>query len=93
MKIISTKLKNLKIIKGTKYSDNRGFFRELCKNKLFPKTVYPFWFISKSRKNVLRGMHLQSKNTQEKIVSVVKGRILDVVIDLRKKSKKGNNSH
>ena len=87
MKIIPTKLMNLKIIKGVKYSDNRGFFRELYKKKLFPKTVYPFWFISKSKKNVLRGMHLQSKNAQEKIVSVMKGKILDVVIDLRKKSK------
>jgi dTDP-4-dehydrorhamnose 3,5-epimerase len=43
--------------------------------------------MSKSKKNVLRGLHLQKKNQQEKFVSVVKGKIFDVVLDLRKKSK------
>mgnify|MGYP003325922707 FL=1 len=43
--------------------------------------------MSKSKKNVLRGMHLQTKNTQEKFISVIKGKIMDVVIDCRKKSK------
>ena len=42
--------------------------------------------MSKSKKNVLRGMHLQTKNQQEKFISVVKGKILDVVVDLRIKS-------
>ena len=39
------------------------------------------------KKNVLRGLHLQTKNSQEKFVSVLKGKILDVVIDLRRNSK------
>ena len=43
--------------------------------------------MSKSKKNVLRGLHLQKKNQQEKFVSVVKGKVFDVVLDLRKKSK------
>ena len=43
--------------------------------------------MSKSKKNVLRGLHLQTKNSQEKFVSVIKGKILDVIVDLRKKSK------
>ena len=43
--------------------------------------------MSKSKKNVLRGMHLQTKNQQEKFITVVKGKILDVVVDLRIKSK------
>ena len=43
--------------------------------------------VSKSKKNVIRGLHFQSKKTQDKFISVVKGRILDVVVDLRKKSK------
>ena len=46
-----------------------------------------FWCMSKSKKNVLRGLHLQTKNSQEKFVSVIKGKILDVIVDLRKKSK------
>ena len=43
--------------------------------------------MSFSKKNVIRGMHLQTKNSQGKFVSVIKGKILDVVIDLRKNSK------
>ena len=40
-----------------------------------------------SKKNVLRGLHLQSKKSQAKLITVVQGKILDVVVDLRKKSK------
>jgi len=39
------------------------------------------------KKNVIRGLHLQTKHSQEKYVSVLKGAIIDVVVDLRKKSK------
>ena len=41
----------------------------------------------KIKKNVLRGLHLQKKKSQAKFVSVLRGKILDVVVDLRKKSK------
>ena len=43
--------------------------------------------MSYSKKNVLRGLHLQAKNSQAKFVTVVKGKIFDVAVDLRKKSK------
>ena len=43
--------------------------------------------MSFSKKNVIRGMHLQTKNSQGKFVSVIKGKIFDVIIDLRKNSK------
>ena len=43
--------------------------------------------MSKSKKNVLRGLHMQTIYQQDKFVSVIKGKIFDVVIDLRKKSK------
>ena len=43
--------------------------------------------MSKSKKNVLRGLHMQTKYQQDKFVSVVRGKIFDVVVDLRKKSK------
>ena len=43
--------------------------------------------MSKSRKNVIRGLHMQKKIQQDKFISVVKGRIFDVVLDLRKKSR------
>ena len=87
MKILNTKFNGLKIIGGIKFVDSRGYFREIFLKKLFKKNKFIFWCMSKSKKNVLRGMHLQTKKSQTKIVSVVKGKILDVVIDCRPKSK------
>ena len=87
MKLVKTKFKDLIIFEGIQYKDNRGFFRELMKQKYFLKKKMIFWCMSKSKKNVLRGMHLQTKNQQEKFITVVKGKILDVVVDLRIKSK------
>lgn len=87
MKIIKTNLNGLKIIKDKRYTDKRGYFREIFKKKFFNKKKFIFWCMSNSKKNVLRGMHLQKINAQEKFISVIKGSILDVVIDLRKKSK------
>jgi len=86
MKIIKTGLKGLKIFEGKSYKDNRGYFREIFKNKEVKKKII-FWCMSKSKKNVIRGMHLQINYPQEKFISVIKGKIFDVVIDLRKKSK------
>ena len=87
MKISNTKFSGLKILNGIKFDDSRGYFREIYLQKIFKKKKFIFWCMSKSKKNVLRGMHIQTKNTQAKIVSVIKGKILDVVIDCRKKSK------
>ena len=87
MKILNTKFNGLRIIEGIKFDDSRGYFREIFLKKLFKKKKFIFWCMSKSKKNVLRGMHTQTKKTQTKIVSVVKGKILDVVIDCRPKSK------
>ena len=87
MKILNTKFNGLKTIEGIKFDDSRGYFREIFLEKLFRKNKFIFWCMSKSKKNVLRGMHQQTKKSQTKIVSVVKGKILDVVIDCRPKSK------
>ena len=46
-----------------------------------------FWIRTTSKKNVFRGFHFQTKNKQAKYVNVLKGKILDIVIDLRKRSK------
>ena len=43
--------------------------------------------ISSSKKNVLRGLHMQTKNPQDKFLSVLKGKVLDIAVDLRKNSK------
>ena len=86
MIIKNTFINGLKIIKSKKYHDTRGYFREIFKNKLL-KTKFIFACLSRSKKNVFRGFHIQAKNSQTKFVSVIKGEILDIVIDLRKKSK------
>ena len=86
MKLIKTKFKDLFIIEKKYFKDNRGYFLELYKKKIIKKSL-PFKCISYSKKNVIRGLHLQIKNTQAKYVSVLKGKILDVVVDLRKESK------
>ena len=86
MKIIKTKFKDLLIIKNKRFLDSRGFFREILIEKLLKKK-FPFNIISVSKKNVIRGIHFQAKNTQGKFISVIKGKIFDVAVDLRKNSK------
>ena len=86
MKKYKTKIKDLYIFKGKRYNDKRGYLRELVQERLINKK-FPLIIVSKSKKNVLRGLHLQTKNSQAKFISVIKGSILDVAIDLRKKSK------
>ena len=86
MKIEKTKFKDLLIFKSKNFYDKRGFLRELAIQKTIKEKLI-FTIISKSKKNVLRGLHMQKKNKQSKYISVLKGKILDVVVDCRKKSK------
>ena len=86
MKIIKTNLKGLWIIKTKIFKDNRGLFKEVEKQSILKKK-FIFDCFSFSKKNTLRGLHLQKKNTQAKIITVVQGKIMDVVVDLRKGSK------
>jgi dTDP-4-dehydrorhamnose 3,5-epimerase len=88
MKIINTKIKGLKVINTERFIDSRGEFRELLrKNISGAKKEFKFTCYSKSKKNVLRGLHLQVSHSQAKYITVVKGAILDVAVDLRKNSK------
>ncbi len=87
MKIRSTKFKDLKVIFSPIHKDQRGCFREVFKKKFFKNKNFVFTCVSSSKKNVLRGMHLQTQKVQGKYLTVLKGEILDVSIDLRKKSK------
>ena len=86
MKIIKTKFKDLFIIKQNKNSDNRGFLRETYNDQIIKKK-FCFEYFTCSNKNVLRGFHFQITNSQSKYVNVLKGKILDCVIDLRRSSK------
>ena len=84
--MIKTKLKNLFLIKNKNFKDQRGYFKEIIReNKL--KKKFPFLVMSYSKQNVVRGLHIQTKNSQGKFVTVIKGKIFDVAIDLRKNSK------
>ena len=86
MKLIKTEFKDLLIYKKDTFKDNRGYFRELFLNKDI-KRKFPFDVMSYSKKNVLRGLHLQLKKPQGKLVTVLRGKIFDVALDCRKNSK------
>ena len=87
MKLIKTKIKDLLIIKSEVFKDKRGFLRETYRKNIVNNIDFPFDIMSFSKKNVLRGLHFQSKNSQAKIITVTQGKILDVAVDLRKNSK------
>ena len=86
MKNLKTNFEGLEIFDSKNIYDHRGYFRELFLKKKTRRDLI-FTIVSKSKKNVLRGMHMQSKKQQGKYVSVVKGKILDVCVDCRKNSK------
>ena len=77
MKKIKTIFKDLKVYQVKKFDDNRGFLREIFRENVIKKKLV-FSIVSKSNKNVLRGLHLQTKKAQDKFITVLKGRILDV---------------
>ena len=81
-----TKFKDLFIFKNKSFKDKRGYFKELIKEKQIKKKL-PFTVMSYSKKNVIRGLHIQTKNSQGKLISVLKGKVYDVALDLRKNSK------
>ncbi len=84
--LIKTKFKDLIIIQNNIFNDGRGYFKELLLEKNLKKK-FPFLVMSYSKKNILRGLHLQKQNSQGKFISVIKGKIFDVALDLRNNSK------
>ncbi len=86
MKIRKTKFKGLIVIKQKNNIDRRGSLRETFIDKILKKK-FIFEYCTTSKKNILRGFHIQTKFKQSKYINVLKGKILDVVIDLRKNSK------
>ena len=86
MKLIKTKIPDLLILKSQIFKDRRGFLKETFRGNILKKN-FPFDVMSFSKKNVLRGLHFQSKFPQAKLITVTHGKILDVAVDLRKGSK------
>ena len=76
------------LIQPTKYRDNRGYFMETFRADEFKEKVADVDFVqenqSKSSFGTLRGMHCQTgEHAQAKLVSVVKGSVVDVIVDAR----------
>ena len=86
MKIIETNFNGLKIFKKQTFNDKRGYTRGLFLSRSINKK-FPFDVLTFSKKNVLRGLHLQVKKPQGKFITVLKGKIYDVSVDCRKNSK------
>jgi dTDP-4-dehydrorhamnose 3,5-epimerase len=87
MKLLRTKISGLKLVKTNIYKDKRGFLKEVYRNTLIKNINFPFDVMSFSKKNVLRGLHIQTRKSQAKIITVTHGKIFDVAVDLRKNSK------
>lgn len=87
MKIITTPLEGLLVIEPRCFQDERGFFLELFQNERYQEAGILEQFVqdnqSRSIKDVLRGLHFQVKRPQAQILTVLRGRIFDVAVDLR----------
>lgn len=91
MNIIHTEIPGVVIIEPRIFGDNRGYFFESFSERIFAEKVAPVKFVqdneSKSCYGVLRGLHFQKPpHAQAKLVRVIRGKVLDVAVDLRKGS-------
>lgn len=91
MEVIKTDIEGVVIIKPRILYDARGYFFESFSQKEFDEKVRPIRFVqdneSKSSYGVMRGLHYQKMPyTQSKLVRCVKGKVLDVAVDIRKGS-------
>lgn len=91
MELIKTHIKDLCVIKPKVYKDSRGFFLETYNKEKYKELGIDAEFVqdnmSKSTYGVIRGLHFQKPPyAQAKLVQVIKGKVLDVAVDLRKNS-------
>ena len=91
MEVIKTDIEGVVIIEPRIFADSRGYFFESYSKKEFDEKVRPVDFVqdneSCSSYGVMRGLHFQAPPfTQSKLVRCVKGRVLDVAVDIRKGS-------
>ena len=82
-----TPIEGMFLVEPAVFGDNRGYFMETYNENDFKDAGYDLTFVqdnqSKSTKGVLRGLHLQLKYPQGKLVRVIKGKVFDVGVDLR----------
>ena len=92
MKITPLSFKDVLLIEPEVFKDERGFFFESFNQRILNKLIgREVKFVqdnqSKSKKNVIRGLHFQIEKPQIKLIKVISGSIFDVVVDIRKQSK------
>ena len=89
-KFVKTPISDLVIVETMQFRDERGFFIETYNEDIFRSNGITERFVqdnhSHSKKGVLRGLHFQIKHPQGKLVQVVKGKVFDVAVDLRRDS-------
>jgi len=87
VKIIETKIPGCVVIEPAVHGDARGFFYESYNAERFAQAGFDFKFVqtnvSRSARDVLRGLHYQWPNPQGKLVSVLEGEVYDVAVDIR----------
>lgn len=87
MQVIETEIPEVLILKPKRIDDARGFFMETFRADRYVEFGLTRSFVqdnwSRSNQGVLRGLHLQNPNPQGKLVSVLRGNILDVAVDVR----------
>src|SRR6516162_3575300 len=87
MNVVATDIPDVLIIEPTLFGDQRGFFLETYQFPRYAELGISRPFVqdnmSRSSYGVLRGLHLQNPSTQGKLVSVMRGRVLDVAVDVR----------
>ena len=87
MKVTETPLSGAKIIEPDVFGDHRGFFLESWNARRYAEHGLPERFVqsnlSRSKKNVLRGLHFQQPQAQGKLVYVLEGAVFDVAVDIR----------
>jgi dTDP-4-dehydrorhamnose 3,5-epimerase len=91
MNFKKTAIEGVYVIEPRVFNDARGYFFEAWKKEEFEKNIGPIEFVqdneSKSSYGVLRGLHYQKgAASQSKLVRVIKGKVLDVAVDIRKSS-------
>ena len=90
MEVITTAIPDLLILEPKYFGDDRGFFAELYQLERYRAAGIEPQFVqdnlSRSRHNVLRGLHVQNPHPQGKLVTVLRGAVLDVAVDVRRGS-------
>jgi dTDP-4-dehydrorhamnose 3,5-epimerase len=90
MNVVSLEIPEVKLVKPRVFKDDRGFFCQTYHYEQYRDAGIDVRFVqdnwSRSTQGVLRGLHYQLKNAQDKLVSVIRGEVFDVAVDIRKNS-------